>query len=61
MDADLIVISDQGREFHHGTMETEKLNYLEHSVKINAEFVTTRDNFGEIQREIQELIKKYAI
>ena len=50
-----------GKEYEHGTIEAVRVEDVEFSVTVDLAFVTTGDQVEEMKKEIQEVVRKYAI
>ena len=62
MNEEEITTEHCGRTYNHGTIKVvQKEGYLEWSVEIEAHLVIGSQDYSQLHKDIQEVIRKYAI
>lgn len=49
------------REHHHGEIEEVNKDGVESNIKVFLELVINKDNLTEFHKEIQEIVRRYAL
>ena len=50
-----------GKEYEHGTITAERAFDMEYNIEIDLNFATVEENLEDLKKEIQEVVRKYAI
>ena len=50
-----------GHEYDHGSIEAVRVFDVEFSVTVDLAFVTTSEQIEEMKKEIEAIVRKYAI